>query len=304
LGGAVSESFSINNAGQVAGYSDVPFHALTQQHAFLYSGGKMIDVGAVLSSLPNSFGYALNATGHIAGAAYDPAYSSPHAFFYNGSTSTDLGTFGGTGATVLALNDGDALAGYLTTTSMVDHAFVLLAGTFSDLGTLGGNYSYAHSINNSNVVVGGSFIDTNDSVFHAFIWNSTFALQDLNAQLDSSGAGWVLNEARAINDAGHIAGVGSFNGISHAFLLTPTTASTNNASPPELAVAFEDFTHIVLSFASTLGVQYIVQTNGSPAAAGWGNTATLLSGTGDVLFVTNSPAKVSPLFYRVRASTQ
>jgi probable HAF family extracellular repeat protein len=34
-------------------------------------------------------------------------------------------------------------------------------------------------------------------------------------------SGWVLNEARAINATGQIAGWGTINGQVHAYLLTP-----------------------------------------------------------------------------------
>ena len=36
LGGLVSEAFSINEPGQITGYSDVPAKPTSQQHAFLY----------------------------------------------------------------------------------------------------------------------------------------------------------------------------------------------------------------------------------------------------------------------------
>ncbi|HTL16570.1 MAG TPA: hypothetical protein VL793_04995, partial [Patescibacteria group bacterium] len=220
LGGPVSEAYSINDSGKVTGYSDVPARPSPQQHAFVYAFGQMTDISTGLFQIPNSFGYAINSRGHVAGAGFDIAYTSPHVFFFDGTNAHDLGTFGGIAATALALNDSDVIAGYLTTTSVVDHAFGYIAGSVTDLGTLGGHYSYALGINNSNVVVGGSFIDFNDQVYHAFIWKDG-SMQDLNAQLDSTGAGWNLTEARAINDAGQIIGVGTLNGMNHGFLLSP-----------------------------------------------------------------------------------
>ena len=48
-------------------------------------------------------------------------------------------------------------------------------------------------------------------------------MQDLNSLLaPSSGPGWELDSANAINDAGQIVGEGLVNGQDHAFLLTPT----------------------------------------------------------------------------------
>jgi hypothetical protein len=54
-------------------------------------------------------------------------------------------------------------------------------------------------------------------------------MTDLNLQLDSSGAGWGLQQATAINDLGQIVGVGAIGGQQHAFLL--------NAVPERLASA-------------------------------------------------------------------
>ncbi len=48
-------------------------------------------------------------------------------------------------------------------------------------------------------------------------------LKDLNALLDSSGAGWKLDSAYAINDSGEIVGRGYYSGsgnVERAFLLT------------------------------------------------------------------------------------
>jgi probable HAF family extracellular repeat protein len=120
----------------------------------------------------------------------------------------------------LAINNGDYLVGYLTTDLWFDRAYLYATGAVTELGTLGGNYSYALAINNSNVVVGGSFIDTNDTIYHAFVWDGSTMI-DLNTLMDSSGAGWTLLDARAINDRGQIVGVGTLAGVRRAYLLTP-----------------------------------------------------------------------------------
>ena len=44
---------------------------------------------------------------------------------------------------------------------------------------------------------------------------------DLNTLIDPA-SGWVLNQARGINDSGQIAGFGTIGGQTHAFLLTLT----------------------------------------------------------------------------------
>ena len=52
-------------------------------------------------------------------------------------------------------------------------------------------------------------------------------MTDLNS-LIPAGSGWVLEAAKAINNAGQIAGFGMINGAEHAFLLSPTMT---NAAP-------------------------------------------------------------------------
>lgn len=300
LGGLVSEAFSINGPGQITGYSDVPAKPTSQQHAFLYSGGKMQDIGASLPPLPNSFGYAINAAGHVAGAAYDVVYTAPHAFFFDGSTARDLGTFGGLGATALALNDSDTIAGYFTTTNNLDRAFSYGGGKPTDLGSLGGDYSYARGINNSNVIVGGSFVDNQNSVYHAFVWRGGL-MQDLNSLLDATGSSWTLIEARAVNEGGQITGVGLLSGVNHVFLLTPLSSNTNS-TPPALSVLLGSNSQLVIQFVSVSGASYTLQTNSAAATPGWGNTGTVLAGTGGLLSITNNTVTSQSRFYRVKVS--
>jgi hypothetical protein len=56
-------------------------------------------------------------------------------------------------------------------------------------------------------------------VLHACIWQKG-GLQDLN-NLIRDNSGWVLNHASSINTSGVISGLGTINGATHAFLLTP-----------------------------------------------------------------------------------
>lgn len=59
---------------------------------------------------------------------------------------------------------------------------------------------------------------------HAILWQSGKVF-DLNALIPAS-SGWVLEEARGINEAGQIVGRGTYHGKEHAFLLTPLPAIT------------------------------------------------------------------------------
>lgn len=61
--------------------------------------------------------------------------------------------------------------------------------------------------------------DTTEGDLRATLWTSS-GITDLNTVLDSSGIGWILDEARDINDSGQIVGFGRINGQPHAVLLT------------------------------------------------------------------------------------
>jgi len=296
LGGSVSEAYAINNSGQVTGYSDVAGPTGPRQHAFVYSGGSLKDIGQSLTVSVNSYGYGINSSGHVTGTAYDAHYSSAHAFFYDGATTTDLGLLGGVGCSPLALNNQDTLVGYISLSLISDHAFRYATGTVTDLATLGGHYSYALAINNSNAIVGGSFVDSMDSSYHAFIWaNGT--MTDLNTLLDQSGAGWTLAEARAINDAGQIAGVGNFGGANHAFRLTPST--TTSIQPPRIQSLKMSGSNVIIQFTTVLNQHYNLQGSASLLPASWTNLQTNIIGTGGTLSITNSAAsKVQ--FYRIQ----
>jgi probable HAF family extracellular repeat protein len=91
-----------------------------------------------------------------------------------------------------------------------------------DLGMLpGGNFSIAFGINDRNEVVGDSqYANSYSSGTHAFIWSPAEGMQDLN-DLIKPKSGWVLVDARAINEVGQIVGSGTIRNQTHAFLLTP-----------------------------------------------------------------------------------
>jgi probable HAF family extracellular repeat protein len=88
-----------------------------------------------------------------------------------------------------------------------------------DLGTLGEFSSVAQGINNSDEVVGYSIMSETDEE-HAFLY-SDGVMRDLNSLIPKKSA-WVLSRAYAINDNGHIVGVGIKGGHERAFLMVPS----------------------------------------------------------------------------------
>lgn len=293
LGGSYSEAYSINANGEISGYAQT----MLEDHAFVISNGTMTDIGKMLGNgLINSYGLSINDSGHVVGIAYNSTFATPHAFYYDGVNAVDIGNLGGITASALAINDSELVAGYSSVLDGSEHAFRYVGGAMTDLGTLGGGYSYGVGINNSNVVVGGSFVDVDNTIYHAFICtNSTMV--DLNSLLDASGAGWTLIEARAINDAGEIVGTGQFQGSKHAFLLMPLTVE------PSPTIAGIDFSgnDVLINFTTTTNADYTVEERDDFETAGWMDAVTGLAGTGDIVTATVVGAASQPRrFFRVR----
>ena len=185
-------------------------------HAFLYSDGKMRDLGTLPGGI-SSLGYAVNRKGQVTGWADQG--QNQHAFLYSNGTMHDLGTLpGGRFSAGRGINQSGEITGYSATPDADVHAFLYSHGSMKDLGTLPGkSFSYGEGINRHGQIVGNA-----RNLFdpHAFLY-SHGAMQDLN-NLIPSNSGWVLEFAEAINDRGPITGSGNHDGQSHAFLLTPT----------------------------------------------------------------------------------
>jgi probable HAF family extracellular repeat protein len=189
--------------------------------------------------------------------------------------------------------------GYASVGGGHEHAFAYANNNLRDLGTLGGNYSYAIDVNDRNVVVGGSFTDAADTVYHAFV-SVGETMVDLNGQLDASGAGWVLIEARAINDAGQIVGTGRRNGSYRAFLLNPKTAP-----PPTITRINRQGADVVIEFSTVAGAVYRLEDRSGVGGGGWAALGDAMSGIDGQTVVTNLGGGGQTMrFYRVSVAPQ
>jgi probable HAF family extracellular repeat protein len=120
-----SQDLSINEAGQVVGYSTTKNDFAT--HAFLYSGTTMKDLGALSGG--DSQAQDINNNGQVVGTA-SLASGAWHAFLYRGSTMTDLNTLispssGWTLEQANGINDAGQIVGYGINPSGQSHAFLL-----------------------------------------------------------------------------------------------------------------------------------------------------------------------------------
>jgi probable HAF family extracellular repeat protein len=238
LGGPNSSANSINDKGQIVGYSYTTSPAVF--HAFLYQNGVIKDLGTLGGQI--SFATAINASGEITGNSTN-AEGKRHAFLYVHNKLIDLGfptipanTKAGESSGT-ALNEKGTVVGvysYLDLKSPGDVSHDILRAfrydgvRFIDLGTLGGGNAQAHGINKAGDIVGSSDLpgDVNE---HAFLFRQGH-IYDLN-DLIPAGTGFTLKDASAINQAGQILVNGTdAQGNNRAFLLTPDSKNTPEPS--------------------------------------------------------------------------
>ena len=131
LGGDQTFVFGINNAGQVAGQSQV---ASGRFHVFRYDNGTIRDVGTLGGDFADFGG--INESGWVVGYS-QTATNALHAFLYDGVSLRDLGTLGGTISQANAINAAGRVVGTASTATGAGRAMTwTAAGGMVDLNTL------------------------------------------------------------------------------------------------------------------------------------------------------------------------
>jgi probable HAF family extracellular repeat protein len=128
---------------------------------------------------------------------------------------TPLGTLGGLGSSVAAINEAGDVTGTSDTVSEAGHAFLWRRGTMTDLGTLGGTSSMPVAINDRGHVTGTSTV-AGSGPAQAFLWRD-----GRMEELPSLGgtAGWPVSSPADINNRGQVVGNSTTpDGASHAVL--------------------------------------------------------------------------------------
>ena len=216
-----SEARGISDTGEIAGFAETGrpdrLRAWVSRAFVRQPGGQLMDIGTLGG--PYSAAYAVSALGTVAGKA-DTGDGTTHAFTWNETGGmTDLGTLGGPNSAAYAVSSAGAVTGVSETDTLgTRHAFVSVDGQMRELPPLAGrNSSAAYAVSADNSVFGAS--QATGGTKCATLWRNGKPT-DLNTLLPAH-SGWVLTEARAVNNRGQIAGQGFLNGKPCAFLLTP-----------------------------------------------------------------------------------
>jgi uncharacterized membrane protein len=233
----------------------------------------MLDLGGVLGASGAGKALAINSAGTVTGYAECAADSDNfHAFVRTSSGGvTDLGALSGMDSSKgKAINDNGDVVGdsYLSTAPSPDlHAFLDVCGAggyaaMTDLGIPSGyQYSMASGLNKYDVVVGYAY---NGTINHAFLWTTgsvpfyglSIGANDLNTLAASvMPSGWVLNVADGINDAGQIAGYGTYNGSSLGFVLALPHALSGDANL-DGQVDINDLTIVLAHYGQSNGTNW------------------------------------------------
>jgi probable HAF family extracellular repeat protein len=209
LGGTAIYPLAINDLGQLTGYATL---ANGDKRAFVWKndGSPMHDLHPL--SGDGSIGYAINASGQVAGSWKSQAF----VWKNDGTPILSLGTAGWVEGGAINAAGQVAVSTVLWTSGQLPTFgafFWSNDGTpMQNLGTLGGKNTFFTALNDSGQVVGSSLTKT---AHHAFAW-----MNDGTPMRDLGTFGGTYSGARDINSSGQVTGAADLAGdkISHAFL--------------------------------------------------------------------------------------
>jgi probable HAF family extracellular repeat protein len=233
--GPTSTAYNLNDLNQVVGNADIPNDAgdFTPFHAFKYSVTTgIVDLGTFTTSSPEwqngySIAYDINGNGDAVGLAHDSSWAFL-PFIHNNSTGMKQLPIDTTYASgewyAVVINDNGLIGGHVITATNQSLPYYWPNKTGAPVKiTMPAGFPYGeiYGINASGQMVGIMWSsDQAGATEHAFIFDTTKGVRDLNSLINSS-SGWVLNFARDINDKGQVVGYGEKSGLKRGFVLDP-----------------------------------------------------------------------------------
>lgn len=218
LGGWYTSGAALNDRGEVVGTSSTSTYDF---HAFLYSGGRLHDLGALGGT--SSGATDINNAGQVVGWSLD-ANDSQRAFVYDAGGLRDITPAGAEHAGALAINQRGTVAGWSQVRnadgSSRAQAFIhdSASGATTRLGTLGGSHSHVQALNEAGQVAGQASLG-GDVESRAYLYD--------DGRMTSLGSlGGTQTSATSLNEAGQVVGRASLrSGGQHAFLWNQGTLS-------------------------------------------------------------------------------
>lgn len=202
----------INDLGQIEGVSNA-----SESLVRLELDGTVTVIAIAQQPFEFFSAYGINNSGDAIGADYDSMLRQQQALLFTDEGGLQILTPG----SALAINDVGQVVGRVGQFQghPVDEMFRFSSESgLENLGNLGPEYLIEpRGVNDSGTVVGRVVSGATGEL--AFIYSDEWGFIPLNDLIGDPS--WTLLAADAINEAGQIVGEGRYNGVDHAFLLTP-----------------------------------------------------------------------------------
>lgn len=205
-GPGVSEAFGINDAGWIVGWSNLDFGA---RRATLWRDGQIVNLEA--NGGADSLAWRINEAGSIVGfrQTFLPEAGYAATVWQADGSRTEL-IESGLSSFAHDLNDDGTVVGYSQSHNDVlsNVAKRWVGGRPLPLPALEGGRAIARAVNRAGLMVGTSSRGSSQESY-AVLWTPQGdRVIDLNSCLDDAtrDAGWVLQDALAIGDGGHVTG--------------------------------------------------------------------------------------------------
>ena len=223
FGGRVAFAWDLNDLGTIAGYKDLTFHGDSTPVVWTAEGGMI-----VIAPAEGGFGRAegINSKDEVVGYEYQVVNGiRMHELPFKWSRGAGIRWLavpdGANTSIAKAINDAGYVVGFASAMPNLDAQAMLWDpdGTPHALARGQGWICQASAINNHNVVVGETpaRLET-----EAWMWTKEKGLVKLSTLVKTPG--WAFSSPSAIDDDGDIAGLGTYKGMQHGFLLVPIKA--------------------------------------------------------------------------------